>query len=291
MAAALVPATKTALAAASAGSPPSSSEPDAVYAGLYVGGRDGLTWTLFTSKFSSEKKLRRCVLYWPQTNPIRILGEWLLRFRLLRRWIDQIFLWTTKQGETYIDDLHDFLFFMDANARARRIAGWFGFNLRTIQQTFIVPVDVNDPGGAQKTLVEWLNYAHALFEARGLEPTLQDVLYLPEDMAFNLSPSSGSPGFAVSYAFETSNKKQLDAAEKAFRDLADHLHNDFKGRVSLVKNVYASQETLRAMYGAGATDFFALKKKYDPQGLLRNDFLDRTFGDMVDEAYAPPSGP
>jgi FAD/FMN-containing dehydrogenase len=308
LAAVLVPATKTALdqAAATTRSPSGAvtvtpgtapagvtTDPDAVYAGLYVGGRRGLSWILYKSSFSTETKLHRCPLYWPASNPFRLLAEWLMRVPLLRRWFSQIFFNKTRDGDTYIDDLHDFLFFMDANARARRIAGRFGFNLRTIQQTFIVPVDFAATGcdSAEARLVEWLNHAHGLFRAKGLEPTLQDVLFLPEDLAFNLSPSAGSPGFAVSYAFETSNRGKLAAAQETFRVLADHLWDRFGGRVSLVKNVYVSQETLANMYGAPAKEFFDLKTRYDPQGLLRNKFLERTFGSLVDDVYAAVAAP
>jgi FAD/FMN-containing dehydrogenase len=305
LAAALVPLTRTALnrATATSGSPsgtltigttqapaaPSNpTEPDALYAGLYLGGRRGLSWMLFTSRFSTESKLRRLSVYWPASNPIRILGEWLMRVPLFRGLLTRGFLATTKDGSTFLDDLHDFLFFMDANTRAKRIARRFGLNLRTIQQTFIVPVDLDATGAdsAEARLVDWLNYAHALFAVRKLEPTLQDVLYLPEDLNFNLSPDANARGFAVSYAFETSNRKQLAAAVDAFRDLADHLWNRFGGRVSLVKNVYASHATLANMYGAQAREFFKLKTRYDPQRLLRNAFLDRTFGGLVDDAYA-----
>jgi decaprenylphospho-beta-D-ribofuranose 2-oxidase len=284
LATALVPATRTALDRSN------PTEPDALYAGLYLGGRGGLSWMLFSSRFSTESKLRRLSIYWPESNPLRIIGEWLMRVRLLRGLLTRGFLVTMRNHSTFVDDLHDFLFFMDANTRAKRIAHWFGLNLRTIQQTFIVPVDLDATGAssAEARLVNWLNYAHGRFAASNLEPALQDVLYLPEDLNFNLSPDPDTRGFAVSYAFETSSRKQLAAAVEAFRDLADHLWNSFGGRVSLVKNVYVCQTTLANMYGAQAREFFKLKTKYDPQGLLRNDFLDRTFGGLVDGAYGVP---
>jgi FAD/FMN-containing dehydrogenase len=291
LAAVLVPVTK-----GMDQTPPDRSDPtqpDALYAGLYLGGRRGLSWMLFTSRFSAQSKLRRLSIYWPESNPIRILGEWLMRVPLVRGLLTRAFLALTKDGATFVDDLHDFLFFMDANTRAKKIAGRFGLNLRTIQQTFIVPVDLDATGAdsAEARLVAWLDHAHAVYSGTKLDPTLQDVLYLPEDLNFNLSPDANASGFAVSYAFETSNRKQLAAAEEAFRVLADDLWNRFGGRVSLVKNVYASQATLAKMYGAQAQEFFKLKVKHDPQGLLRNEFLDRTFGDMVDDLYAANNSP
>jgi FAD/FMN-containing dehydrogenase len=254
----------------------SESVPDAIYAGLYLGGRGGAGWLLFTSQFSTEKKLDRLVLYWPQSNPLRIIGEWLMRVpfaaKLLSGWLYD----HTPDGYPYIDDLADFLFFMDANARAQRIARRFGITLKTIQQTFIVPADLSADGRAraETDLVAWIERAHKLFADANLTPTLQDVLFLPRDLALCLSPDARGPGFAVSYAFETSNKKTLAAAEDAFRTLSDILHEDFRGRVSLVKNVYVSESTLRKMYAADAVEFWKLKKQLDPDDLLRNKFLD-----------------
>ena len=109
-------------------------------------------------------------------------------------------------------------------------------------------------------------------------------------MPFLLSASAELPGFAVSYAFETSNKAKLDRIKQSFRELADVLWSRFHGRVYLVKNVFATKATLAAMYGDYAIEFFRLKRELDPHGVLRNDFLERTFGDLVQREY-PPAGP
>ena len=58
------------------------------------------------------------------------------------------------------------------------------------------------------------------------------------------------------------------------------------GRVHLVKNVVASQRTLAEMYGDGAERFFGLKRELDPGGILRNEFLERNFGEYL-AAHAP----
>ena len=92
-----------------------------------------------------------------------------------------------------------------------------------------------------------------------------------------LSSTAGGPGFAVSYAFETSRQSTLRRRpQEAFNELADLLWEDFGGRVHLVKNVFVSKKTLAKMYGEGAKRFFALKSELDPAGILRNDFLERT---------------
>lgn len=73
----------------------------------------------------------------------------------------------------------------------------------------------------------------------------------------------------------------------ALSKLSDDLHA-IKGRVSLVKNVYATRATLQAMYGESAGRFFELKLLLDPDGLLCNDFLDRTFGGLYEDTYGWP---
>ena len=50
------------------------------------------------------------------------------------------------------------------------------------------------------------------------------------------------------------------------------------GRVHLVKTVLADRDDLRAMYGEAAAKLRALKSKYDPKGVLQNEFFDRVMG-------------
>jgi len=111
-----------------------------------------------------------------------------------------------------------------------------------------------------------------------MTPTMNDVLFLPRDFPFALSASYGLAGFAVSYAFETSKERTLERVKVAFTDLSDHLWHEFGGRVHLVKNVCARRETLWAMYGDHADEFFRLKDELDPGRVLDNDFLSRNFG-------------
>lgn len=215
--------------------------------------------------------------------------EWAMRIE----WIAQrawplFFDLVYRDGEDYVDDLEGFTFFMDGNARAKALAARFDVHLRTVQQTFIVPSAPGAAGGWDKTeddLVEWLEYAAKTFRERGLHPALHDVLYLPADGRFLMSATADLAGFAVSYAFETNDEETIETVKRTFSEMADTLWEKFSGRVYLVKNVCARRETLRAMYGANAVDFFALKRELDPDLVLRNDFLERTFGELFD---APP---
>ena len=193
--------------------------------------------------------------------------------------LSELFFARTKRGATFADGFGDFLFFMDANTRAKEwvLRSRVRRRLRVIQQTFIIPLG--------QDLARWLLDAEALFKRRRLAPTIQDILYLPRDDAFCLSPNRAYRGFAVSYAFEVGDSK-VALVESVFTELAYRVWREYGGRVSLVKNVYAPPELLAEMYRDGAEDFFALKREVDPAGILRNEFLERTFGTFLDQEGA-----
>jgi hypothetical protein len=286
----LVPATRTTVA-----SPPHPDYPqwDAVSAGLYPAGGDSPSSMVFLSKFTSTRERHPLSLYQPK-NPLRIGAEFVMRNPFLCRWLSWAYFRLIPNDANYVNDLDDFMFFMDANSTARRIAGFFGQDLRMVQQTFVVPaeLDHDDPMHARDQLSGWLKTAHDFFNDRKLTPTLQDVLFLPGDVSFCLSPNAGLEGFAVSYAFETSNEDTIEAVKEAFSDLADVLWNKFKGHVSLVKNVQIKPATLENMYCDGADEFFLLKAQLDPDCLLRNEFLKRLFPTRMGPAAPPgPSSP
>ena len=249
---------------------------------------------LFASAFTTTRRRRLMALYRPHI-AIRIFVEWLMRVRALAGPLWRFcFRFLYRDGEEYVDELEGFTFFMDGNVRAKGVAKRFGINLRMVQQTFVVPSDPGAAGGwdrAQNDLVEWLDYAHGFLLERDLTPMIHDVLFLPKDSPFPflLSASADLAGFAVSYAFETSGEEDVDRVKKALSELADKLWEKFRGRVYLVKNVCAEQETLAAMYGDNAIEFFRLKRELDPGGILRNEFLERTFGGLL-EPHTESSG-
>lgn len=264
--------------------PDDDTKLDAIYSALFVGAKGEPYALLFKSRFTKEPRRRPMALHQPEL-ALRPLVEWAMRVDWLaqRAW-PVFFERFYEDGEEYIDELEGFTFFMDGNARAKELAARFDVKLKTVQQTFVVPSDPGAAGGWDETeddLVEWLEYAANLFRERGLRPTLHDVLYLPADGRFLMSATADLAGFAVSYAFETNDEETLAKVEQTFSEMADTLHEVFAGRVYLVKNVHARRETLRAMYGSNAVDFFALKRELDPDLLLRNDFLERTFGDLM----------
>jgi decaprenylphospho-beta-D-ribofuranose 2-oxidase len=256
---------------------------DAIWSGLVTGRRGRERTFLFTSAFTPKPERRRLIQHRPNLL-VRVPFEWLLRVGWTSRLLWSLSFRIGFRRDEYIDDLEGFTFFMDGNARAKRIGKRLGFSMRNVQQTFVVPFDSAGGAGWQTgrdALVDWLDTAQGLLDERGLSPTLHDVLFLPGDEPFLLSSTAAGPGFAVSYAFETSRRSTIRRASQAFSDLADVLWERFGGRVHLVKNVFASKRTLAEMYGESAERFFALKRELDPAGILRNDFLERTFGDLI----------
>jgi decaprenylphospho-beta-D-ribofuranose 2-oxidase len=263
---------------------------DAIWSALGPRGNGAPTLLFFTSTYTADGERRRMALHRPKL-PIRVLVEWLMRVSFVSKIFWRIyFRFVFRDGEEYVDDLEGFAFFMDGNARAKQIGRRLGFSMRNVQQSFVIPSDPGAAGGwdrAKDDLVEWLDFAHDFLLKRNLTPTLNDVLFVPKDLPFLLSASADRAGFVVSYAFETSNRRTLQRAEAAFSDLADVLWERFQGRVYLVKNVFAKQETLAKMYGQHAVEFARLKQQLDPKALLRNDFLERTFGELLE---TPPEG-
>jgi decaprenylphospho-beta-D-ribofuranose 2-oxidase len=258
---------------------------DAIWSALDTRGDGSQSALFFTSAFTTSPDRRRMALHRPKLL-MRVVVEWLMRVPFISRLLWRFyFRFLFRDGEEFIDDLEGFSFFMDGNARAKRIARRLGFTMRNCQQTFVVPSDPGAAGGwdrARDDLVEWLEYAHNFLLDRKLTPTLNDALFLPKDLPFPLSASAELPGFAVSYAFETSNEATLERVKEAFSELADDLWEKFGGRVYLVKNVFAKKTTLAAMYGDHGVEFFRLKRELDPRGVLRDDFLERTFGDLLE---------
>jgi decaprenylphospho-beta-D-ribofuranose 2-oxidase len=225
---------------------------------------------------------RQLLLYKPKAI-FRIVVEFMMRRPLLSRLCWWVFYHTVNTDKHYMNKLADYTFFMDGNTRAKKVGAALGFKMRTIQQTFVVPFDpkAENWNAAKDSLKEWITHVRKVFRKHNLEPTLADVLFLPEDELFFMSATTELAGFAASFAFETSNEEKLARIKEAFRELSDDLRTDFKGRVYLVKNVHAHKDTLTTMYGQNALDFFRLKRDLDPHCIFRNEFLDRTFSDLL----------
>ena len=236
---------------------------DAVYAAV-PGAGDQEQFVLFKSSYTTDNG-PPLILYEPDLC-IRPVVEWLMRNPSCNDLIWAVAFGFFGLRLTYVNSLEDYTFFMDGNVKAKEWARWFGVRLKTLQQTFLVPVG---------RLAEWMLHASDVFQTLKVTPTLQDVMYLPQDRPFYLSSTARASGFAVSYAFDTSEEDELMRVTEAFVELSDTLHDEFGGRVYLVKNVRANRATIQEMYDKDLPDFRAVKDDADPEGILRNGFYDR----------------
>ena len=279
----LVPATAQVAGQASSFSDPTKR--DALYSLLVVDGKGRrrallLESNVTTTETPGQSGVGRLIINRPKLL-IQIPIEWLLRIERFNELALSLYCRhlskKQKRCEEYVDDLEGFTFFMDGADRAKRWGRRLRFKMQTIQQTFVVPSEDKPGIESRRKLVKWLRLTKAELWDRGLHPSMWDVLWLPKDEGFLLSASSASAGYAVSIAFETSNADEIDRIKEAFRVLSRRLHEEFRGRVYLVKNVHAEPDVLEEMYGQDADRFFAFKLELDPDWTLQNDFLRRIF--------------
>jgi FAD/FMN-containing dehydrogenase len=211
--------------------------------------------------------------------PLRLLHEperWLRRvFDLVLRvpllnalgwWL--IFTVLFRRARTYIDGFEDFTFVMDGNVHAKQFGQRLGLAMRVLQQTFVVPAV---PAAA------FLDEMSSALDHRRLVPTMFDAMFVPEDEGFLLSPGHRLSGFALSFAFDTSNAATR-ARAREFLIWATKRCRAVGGRLRLGKNVCADADDIAAMYGEQLDAFLALKQRLDPHGLIHNEFFERVLG-------------
>ena len=253
--------------------------------GLY-GAFSGERALHFRSRYVEPSRRRRplWLLHQPRSL-LRALVDLLVRAQILTRLVSWLtFNVVTRRARTYVDRFEDYAFFMDGNTLAKSIGQTFGAPMRMLQQTFVLPVQLPGGNGSDEAAfqasidgaVRFMNTLHAEVSAEGIQPTMLDCLFLPRDEGFLLSSSAALDGFAFSVAFDTSNERIL-AKVRSILIAASARCRLIGGRVHLIKNVCAAPADLAAMYRDGASAFFALKRRVDPAGILRNEFLERVF--------------
>ncbi|MCA9622192.1 MAG: FAD-binding oxidoreductase [Myxococcales bacterium] len=192
---------------------------------------------------------------------------------LSQHWLRKVVsasVWTSMrfdEGKPFVNDLKDYMFFMDGEVEAKRWMESGGRLVPLIQQTFVV---------------HYLKAEAFLREippiVKGIEPTLFEFLFMPRDHIL-MSASYDTPGFAITLAFQDvqseARQKQVIAAMKELTHVL--ASPPYEGRLHFTKNVYADDEDLRTMFRDQAARFLELKRRYDPQGVLHNPFFERIF--------------
>lgn len=190
---------------------------------------------------------------------------------LTRHWVERMMSWNRPtvlrameritwgymrwKRRRWLDPLTDFTFFMDANRLARER---FGMPLPVVQQTFVVPAGLGEPVPAAS--LEFICDIGTTMANQGVTISLFDMLYLPADSAL-LSASRGMSGIAVTLTFMSLRGPRKERVTQALIDLSARCLQA-GGRVHLVKNVFASTETLAAMYGEQLDAFDAARRRY-----------------------------
>lgn len=212
------------------------------------------------------KRYKRFLLFW-ERHVIRVPLEYAVRLGPVSRLIWKMSYSFIDDDTLYVDPLFDYTFFMDANRRAK---GWvWPVKLPSVQQTFIIP---------QNRLRRFVEGLAEKLEEADLRPTLFDILFVSGDQG-SPSPRRHGAAYAVSVAFEDLNRSATGRLRETCLPDINELCLDCDGRVSLVKNAYVTREQFKRMYGTRMTEFCKLKRLYDPNGQLRNDFFDRLFGE------------
>ncbi|WP_437587542.1 FAD-binding oxidoreductase [Sorangium sp. So ce1000] len=250
--------------------------PDALFSIAFhtlEGGRGMVLRSRYVSGTSHE--LRPLLTHRPK-HVLRVPIEWLMRASVVSQGI-----WTLIDrfifdvSRPYVDELMGYLFFMDGNVRAKRIAQAFGMPMVTVQQAFMIPYDPGAREDSLRRLVDFLSKVDEIATRDGIPPLLLDVLHIQGDQ-FLLSANHGTDGFAVTLAFEASDEESVHRVRLRLSELSARAL-ELGGRVYLVKNVHATAEHLQAMYAHALPEFVRLKRLVDPDGLLRNEFLERVF--------------
>jgi decaprenylphospho-beta-D-ribofuranose 2-oxidase len=183
---------------------------------------------------------------------------------------------------TSVDELQGFTFFEGGNDAVRRFLRGLSFRMGIRQQTFVVPLVPGDAAATRDKLADFLEETERLLLEHDVDPTLIDVLYIPNDAneGFVLSSNHALSGYAVTLTFEDLWSPDFPEEDRMLARLSEVCERT-GGRVHLVKNVRASTATLARMYAWGVERLKALKEKVDPGHLLTSAFLRRVLPDLV----------
>lgn len=231
------------------------------YGVLHADLRRGLAYQ--ARPVSGQTPRRYLAVHQPRS-ALRLLGELLLLTHAGSPLVSELAY--RLHRDRYVDPLFDYTFFMEGDARLRLAGRRLGWGLRIVQQSFVVAVD---------DAAELIERARRCFAAHEIVPMLSDVLYCPADRAL-LSATRGRGGFVVSFAFSPRTAGRHARVCAALTRLAS-VCRQLRGRIRLGKHVHAAPEDLAEMYAEALPRFSRLKRRLDPDGLLRNEFLERTF--------------
>jgi FAD/FMN-containing dehydrogenase len=177
----------------------------------------------------------------------------------------------------FVDDLFGWAFFFGNWAtRAKLKANQDGRHLNFTQHTFALPATVDGKPDTRPAR-RFLERVEARLHEADVRPPSIDLLDVPGDR-FLMSASRGLEAYLINISMAASGRTAYPPeVEHMLRSLARDCRM-LGGRVHLVKTVLADRDDLHAMYGEAAAKLKTLKSKYDPKGVLQNEFFNRVMG-------------
>lgn len=243
------------------------------YSVFGISGKQIRTMTCLV-EYRSETKLKQMAPHRPYIL-FRLVTEFLVQWfpsMGLHFW-NYAYSVYTRINDTFIDPIDEYTFFMDGNVRAKTLGRKFGMTFRAVQQTFVIPA-------SEDNMNHFLDETLRLLRDANMPPAMIDALHLPQDENFLLSSTNRLSGYAISMAFEALSPAKFEKIKAAMEELSA-LCMQMKGKVHLTKNVLTKPADVQEMYKDSVPEFFAVKKKYDPDKLFSNDFMERLFPDYV----------
>jgi len=259
--------------------PPDAPVAESMYAVIF-GAKKALLYESWMVSGAADTK--KYLLYQPDSFIAR-LGHLLIATRAGTWLVNGLAFALAKLGQTqHVDALDDFTFFMDGNIAAQGWARSMGFELRVVQQTFVIRVPKAEDATPDERIAGALSFANEALElsrTARITPSMFDVLYIPEDESW-LSSTDDLDGFALTLAYQHIALDDDRAREWQIRVIAvlEHLSRrcqELGGRVHLVKNVHCQRELLRDMYGDRIERFRSEKARWDGDEVICNPFYDR----------------
>jgi FAD/FMN-containing dehydrogenase len=235
----------------------------------------------FCSRYVLDRRPDPMPLYEPASELLKLFSMGMTSPTLTE--IGEGAMFALYPGKLYIDELRDFMFFMENQITPmKEQADREGWRLNTVQQTFVLPAAPaqGDPAGVGPT-AEFLEQIRPIVSVNSalpawldpLRPALLDVLYLPAD-EFLLSANRGLDGYAVTITFTGKDGDTWVPLREGLSRLSE-VCAGLGGRVHMVKNVEAEASVLKRMYGDAFAQFLDLKRQLDPRGMIQNEFFDR----------------
>ncbi len=166
-----------------------------------------------------------------------------------------------------MDDLFFGTFWAQPDFMLNRALNAFGYRAKIFQNSYFIPLRGNH-------LTRFTQSALQSMPEHGLTTAMFDIMFIPKDEPFLLSPSKDEAGFYVNITFMDFVRRE--AVEAYYAPLNDQCV-EMGGKMNLAKNAFIAPARLEAMYRGSLEQLVALKRTIDPGFLFNSSFLREKF--------------